>query len=129
VIYRQRRRSFLYHQRQRARRLGDRPQRAAGELPLALIFSLLMTGIAWLATAGRMSFSGKLISALPPASSRFGASRCRMRTRQCCGVEILLRWNNPRRGAISPEVFIPIAEGYNLIVPLTRYVIAETARN
>jgi hypothetical protein len=28
-----------------------------GELPLALIFSLLMTGIAWLATAGRMSFS------------------------------------------------------------------------
>ena len=43
-------------------------------------------------------------------------------------MEILLRWNNPRRGAISPEVFIPIAEGDNLIIPLTRYVIAETAR-
>lgn len=43
-------------------------------------------------------------------------------------MEILLRWNNPRRGNISPDVFIPIAEGYNLIVPLTRYVIAETAR-
>ncbi|HDH0203372.1 TPA: EAL domain-containing protein [Klebsiella pneumoniae] len=31
-----------------------------GELPLALIFSLLMTGIAWLATAGRMSFSREI---------------------------------------------------------------------
>ena len=50
------------------------------------------------------------------------------RSGRCCGVEILLRWNNPRRGAISPEVFIPIAEGDNLIIPLTRYVIAETAR-
>lgn len=37
-----------------------------------------------------------------------------------------LRWNNPRRGWISPEVFIPIAEEHNLIVPLTRHVIAET---
>lgn len=50
------------------------------------------------------------------------------RSGRCCGVEILLRWNNPRRGEISPEVFIPIAEGDNLIIPLTRYVIAETAR-
>ena len=50
------------------------------------------------------------------------------RSGRCCGVEILLRWNNPRRGTISPEVFIPIAEGNNLIIPLTRYVIAETAR-
>ena len=31
-----------------------------GELPLALILSLLMTGIAWLATAGRMSFSREI---------------------------------------------------------------------
>jgi hypothetical protein len=30
------------------------------ELPLALIISLLMTGIAWLATAGRMSFSREI---------------------------------------------------------------------
>ncbi|HGW3453755.1 EAL domain-containing protein [Klebsiella quasipneumoniae] len=100
-----------------------------GELPLALIFSLLMTGIAWLATAGRMSFSREISLGI---SAREFALWCQplqdARSGRCCGVEILLRWNNPRRGAISPEVFIPIAEGDNLIIPLTRYVIAETAR-
>ena len=50
------------------------------------------------------------------------------RTQECIGVEILLRWNNPRQGWISPEVFVPLAEEHNLIVPLTRYVIAETVR-
>lgn len=50
------------------------------------------------------------------------------RTRECVGVEILLRWNNPRQGWISPDVFIPLAEEHNLIVPLTRYVISETVR-
>ncbi len=98
-----------------------------GELPLALIFSLLMTGIAWLATAGRMSFSREISLGI---SAREFALWCQplqdARSGRCCGVEILLRWNNPRRGTISPEVFIPIAEGNNLIIPLTRYVIAET---
>lgn len=100
-----------------------------GELPLALIFSLLMTGIAWLATAGRMSFSREISLGI---SAREFALWCQplqdARSGRCCGVEILLRWSNPRRGTISPEVFIPIAEGNNLIIPLTRYVIAETAR-
>ncbi|ODP81579.1 hypothetical protein A9502_30275 [Klebsiella pneumoniae] len=36
------------------------------------------------------------------------------RTRECAGVEILLRWNNPRQGWISPDVFIPLAEEHNL---------------
>lgn len=88
-----------------------------------------MTGIAWLATAGRMSFSREISLGI---SAREFALWCQplqdARSGRCCGVEILLRWNNPRRGTISPEVFIPIAEGNNLIIPLTRYVIAETAR-
>ena len=99
------------------------------EVPLALIFSLLMTGIAWLATAGRMSFSREISLGI---SAREFTLWCQplqdARSGRCCGVEILLRWNNPRRGTISPEVFIPIAEGNNLTIPLTRYVIAETAR-
>ena len=100
-----------------------------GELPLALIFSLLMTGIAWLATAGRMSFSREISLGITAREFTLWCQPLQdARSGRCCGVEILLRWNNPRRGEISPEVFIPIAEGDNLIIPLTRYVIAETAR-
>ncbi|WP_308562745.1 EAL domain-containing protein [uncultured Klebsiella sp.] len=101
-----------------------------GELPLALIISLLMTGIAWLATAGRMSFSREINLGITAQEFALWCQPLQdLRTRQCCGVEILLRWNNPRKGAISPDVFIPIAEAHNLIVPLTRYVIAHTASN
>ena len=100
-----------------------------GELPLALILSLLMTGIAWLATAGRMSFSREISLGIAAREFKLWCQPLKdLHSGKCTGVEILLRWNNPRRGNISPDVFIPIAEGYNLIVPLTRYVIAETAR-
>ena len=99
-----------------------------GELPLAMIISLLMTGIAWMATAGRMSFSREINLGIAAQEFELWCQPLQnLRTRQCCGVEILLRWNNPRRGTIAPDVFIPIAEGYNLIVPLTRYVISRTA--
>ncbi len=99
-----------------------------GELPLALIFSLLMTGIARLATAGRMSFAGNKPWHFGPGVCPLVPAAAGCAQRPLLRVEILLRWNNPRRGTISPEVFIPIAEGNNLIIPLTRYVIAETAR-
>ncbi len=36
------------------------------------------------------------------------------------GVEALLRWAHPTRGAISPSEFIPVAEGTGLIHPLTQ---------
>ena len=92
-----------------------------------MILSLLVGYLAWLATANRMSFSWEINLALAAREFElFCQPLLNAQTQQCMGVEILLRWNNPRQGWISPEVFIPIAEEHNLIVPLTRHVIAET---
>lgn len=99
------------------------------QLPLALMLSLLLGYIAWLATASRMSFTWEINMGLAAREFElFCQPLVNARGQDCAGVEILLRWNNPRQGWIAPEVFIPLAEEHNLIVPLTRYVIAETVR-
>lgn len=99
------------------------------QVPLALMLSLLVGYIAWLATANRMSFSWEINLGLAAHEFElFCQPLLNARTQQCEGVEILLRWNNPRQGWISPDVFIPIAEEHNQIAPLTRYVLAETQR-
>ncbi|EHM47468.1 EAL domain-containing protein (putative c-di-GMP-specific phosphodiesterase class I) [Yokenella regensburgei] len=99
------------------------------QLPLALIAGLLAAGIAWLVTASRMSFSWEINMGI--ASREFDIwcqPLLNAGNLKCIGVEILLRWNNPRLGQVSPDVFIPLAEEHNLISSLTRYVISETVR-
>lgn len=99
------------------------------ELPLAVLISLLLGYIAWLATASRMSFTWEINLGLAAREFElFCQPLLNARTQKCVGVEILLRWNNPRQGWISPDVFIPLAEEHNLIIPLTRYVMTETVR-
>ena len=44
------------------------------------------------------------------------------------GVEALVRWQHPERGLLPPGDFIAVAEAYDLIVPLTRWVLSTATR-
>lgn len=115
--------------------LGPSPESLAlqglpEQLPLAIMLSLLIGYITWLASATRMSFSWEINLGIAAHEFEvFCQPLVRARDRRCTGVEILLRWKNPRQGWISPDVFIPLAEQQDLIAPLTRYVLAETVRH
>jgi diguanylate cyclase (GGDEF)-like protein len=50
-----------------------------------------------------------------------------LRSGEVTGCEALLRWNDPQRGLIQPADFIGVAEENGLIVPITRWLLGETA--
>lgn len=50
------------------------------------------------------------------------------RTLQVTAAEALLRWHHPERGAISPAVFVPLAERHGLIDEIGNWVIDEACR-
>ena len=44
-------------------------------------------------------------------------------TGEVAGCEALLRWHHPQRGMVPPVEFVPVAEEYGLIVPITRWLL------
>ncbi|TVQ67722.1 MAG: EAL domain-containing protein [Oceanospirillales bacterium] len=51
-----------------------------------------------------------------------------LKTGEIFASEVLVRWNHPTLGYISPSVFIPMAERSGLISDLGRWVMNETCR-
>ncbi len=49
-------------------------------------------------------------------------------TNTLAGFEALIRWNHPKRGAVSPGEFIPVAEENGMILPLGRWILFESCR-
>jgi EAL domain-containing protein (putative c-di-GMP-specific phosphodiesterase class I)/GGDEF domain-containing protein len=47
---------------------------------------------------------------------------------RCASAEVLLRWNHPVLGPISPAEFIPLAEATALIEPITEWVLEASLR-
>lgn len=48
--------------------------------------------------------------------------------KRVCGAEVLLRWNDPVLGQVSPAVFIPLAEESGQILPLGNWVLKEAIK-
>ncbi|MGI8791732.1 MAG: EAL domain-containing protein [Acidimicrobiales bacterium] len=51
-----------------------------------------------------------------------------LRTGAIIGLEALVRWDQPGRGLVPPDEFIPLAEEIGLIVDLDRWVMRQAAR-
>ena len=50
------------------------------------------------------------------------------RSGQITAAEALLRWHHPKRGLVSPAVFVPIAERFGLVHALGAWVIDDACR-
>lgn len=73
----------------------------------------------------RLELEGELREALGSGQlTVFYQPRLDLRDAGLAGVEALVRWRNPRRGLLSPDSFVPLAEETGLIGALGREVLA-----
>ncbi|MEX1266064.1 MAG: EAL domain-containing protein, partial [Woeseia sp.] len=51
-----------------------------------------------------------------------------LQTNEICGVEALMRWFSPTWGQVPPARFFAVAEGTDLLAPMTRYALNAALR-
>ena len=94
-------------------------------LPIGLLMAAFMAGlVAWLSRR-RLSLLGELKIALERKEFFVHYQPIiALATGACVGAEALIRWRRPDGSMIRPDLFIPVAEEAELILPITDQVIA-----
>ncbi|MEL6825482.1 MAG: EAL domain-containing protein [Pseudomonadota bacterium] len=83
----------------------------------------------YLQTSANLSLMGHLVSALEKRHlSVEYQPKYDLRSGSPIGVEALVRWNDPDRGRVFPDQFIPLAEETGHIESLTEYVLVESLK-
>jgi diguanylate cyclase (GGDEF)-like protein len=76
------------------------------------------------AARDQLSLLGELRHALEHDELRlFFQPKIEMATNRIAGAEVLLRWQHPTRGLLSPAAFVPFAEQTGFIRRITRWVL------
>ncbi|KTD82550.1 Diguanylate kinase [Legionella waltersii] len=52
-----------------------------------------------------------------------------LKTNAMVGMEVLLRWQHPKRGVILPGEFISVAENFGLIIPIGEWVLRTACKH
>jgi diguanylate cyclase (GGDEF)-like protein/PAS domain S-box-containing protein len=80
--------------------------------------------------ASRLSLEGKLQQALEREQFVLHYQpKIRLRDKAICGLEALIRWNDPEGGLVSPGLFIPLLEESGMIVEVGRWVMRQAVRD
>ena len=78
---------------------------------------------------GRLTLTARIRSALANGEfSLYYQPVLDLTSDRVSGMEALIRWNDPARGIVSPDDFIPAAEASGLIDDIGRWVVDEVCR-
>jgi sensor c-di-GMP phosphodiesterase-like protein len=103
---------------------------AAGTLPVGLAVGVVLAlAVAWRARY-LLSITGRLRQALRRKEFHLVYQPVMdLRNNRCVGAEALIRWSPPGEPAVSPVVFIPVAERRGLIQEVTAQVMDLVAHD